>query len=188
MPDTLEERSVLVDIPKLSADANHRLTEAVRSVVGSDRVRVPADRPRVSQGENAHLRPSQRVTATKAMSVGVLAVAACVGLIIVIWAGNSWWLTALAFVVLAVALAIVIMTIMGLASTTEFSDPFLSALLSEQGVHDPDVLFTTLVDEFTPEPEGGHRTAAVEDDPAKAAAEQREAITPSGGPSEAVGP
>ena len=185
----VEERVVQVNDPKLSEDANRRLTEAVREVVGSDRVRVPTDRTRVSEGQRPTAPFMQRVTSTSAAVVGMVAVAVCVGLIIVTTTGgNSWWLTALAVVVLAVALAVVTLTIIGLASTAEYPDPNLAALLDEQGMRNPEVRFSELVHEFTPVPDEEHRTVAVEDDPALAAAEQTEAGTPSGGPSTAVGP
>jgi hypothetical protein len=190
MPDAgrLEERVVEVNDPKLTADANHRLTLALREVIGTDRVRVPADRVRVSQGERPPASLAARVTATKAMVVGTLAVAVGVGMIIAT-TGGSWFLTGVAVFVLAIALAVVVVTIIGLASTPEYPDPGLVALLAEQGYRDPEVRFSELVHEFTPAPdEPEDRSTAVEDDPAEAAAEQTEAVTPSGGPSTAVGP
>jgi hypothetical protein len=183
----LEQRVVEVNDPALSQDANRRLTEAVREVIGADRVMVPADRIRVSHGERRHLSPMERVTSSRMMALGLVAVGVCVGLVVVT-TGESWWSLALAFVVLAVALAAVTWSIIALASTTEYPDAGLVALLAEQGVHDPEVRFTELVQEFTPVADGEYRRTAVEDDPARAAAEQREAITPSGGPSDAVGP
>jgi hypothetical protein len=188
MPDTFEERIVEVNDPELSASANHRLTEAVREVVGTDRVRVPADRPRYSQGERPHTSPLSRITSTKMMIIGLVAVGVCVGLVIVATTGNHWWLTGVAFVVLAIALAAVTFSIVGLASTAEFPDPGLAALLSEEGVRDPEIRFSALVREFTPVDDDEHRDTAVEDDPAQATAEQRGSMTPSGGPSTAVGP
>jgi hypothetical protein len=185
----LEQRTVEVNDPELSADANRRLTEAVREVVGSDRVLVPADRPRVSQGERSGATLTQRMTSTMAMGIGAIAVAVCVALIIVTTLGGRWYLTAITFVVLAIALASVTMSIMGLASTVEYPDPGLVALLSEQGVRDPEVRFSALVKEFTPADDGDeHRSAPAEEDPAQAAAEQESSVTPSGGPSTAVGP
>ena len=185
----LEERTVEVNDPALSPDANRRLTEAVRTVIGADRVLVPADRPRISQGERPRVGPLQKVTSVQAATLGSVAVAAVVGLIIAT-TGNHWWLTAVAFVVLALALTAVTLTIIGLASTTEYPDPTLCALLNEEGVRDPEVRFTEIVHEFTPVSDDGDgdRDAAVEDDQAAAAAEQRGAGTPSGGASEAVGP
>ncbi len=186
---TLEQRTVEVNDPKLSADANRRLTEAVRTVIGADRVTVPADRPRISQGERPRVGPLRRITAVKAATIGSLAVAVVVALIITM-TGNHWWLLVVTFLVLAVALTAVTLTIIGLASTTEYPDPTLCALLAEEGMRDPEVRFTEIVREFTPVGDGGygHRDVAVEDDPTQAAAEQRDAGTPSGGRSEAVGP
>jgi hypothetical protein len=183
----LEERTVEVNDPRLSADANRRLTEAVREVIGADRVLVPADRPRVSQGEQRHIPFWEDVTATKTMALGLIAVGAIVGLIIAT-TYSDWLLTGVTFVVLAIALAAVVKTIMSLASTTEYPDPSLVALLAEQGVRDPENRFSALVHEFTPVSDDEARTTSVEDDPARATAEQAESITPSGGPSAPVGP
>ena len=187
MTAELEERVVEVNDPKLSPDANQRLTEAVREVVGTDRVSVPADRPRVSQGERAQVSPLARVTSTRMMVLGMVAVGVCVGLVIAT-TGDHWFLTGIAFVVLALALTAVTSSIIGLASTQEFPDPSLAALLSEEGVRDPDVRFSELVGEFTPVADDQQRETPVEEDPSQARAEQGEAITPSGGPSTAVGP
>jgi hypothetical protein len=187
MAAPLEERVVEVNDPALSAQANHRLTEAVREVIGADRVMVPADRPHVSQGERARVSPMLRVTTTKMMIIGLVAVAVCVGLIVAT-TGNHWFLLVIAVVVLAISLTAVTMAIIGLASVEEYPDPGLAAMLSEQGVRDPEVRFSAFVREFTPVADSEHRETAVEDSPAQALAEQREAVTPSGGPSTAVGP
>jgi hypothetical protein len=186
----LEERTVEVNDPKLSAEANRRLTDAVRETVGAERVLVPADRPWVSRGENAHVAFYNDMSIFKAASVGSVAVAVGVGLVILTRGVNEWWLLAIAIVVLIVVLASVTRTIIGLASMSEYPDSFLVAYLDEQGVRDPESRFTELVNEFTPvrDDDDEHRETSVEDDPAQARAEQRDSITPSGGPSSAVGP
>jgi hypothetical protein len=188
MADAFEERLVEVNDPKLSASANHRLTEALREVIGSDQVLVPTDRPHLEQGQRSRASPLERITSTKMMVIGLVAVGVCVGLVVVATEGNHWWLTGVAFVVLAIALAAVTASIIALASTQEYPDPGLSAMLSEEGVRDPEVRFSELVREFTPVADGEHRQTGVEDDPAQAAAEQRGSMTPSGGQSTAVGP
>lgn len=184
MADTgaLEERVVEVNDPKLSGEVNLRLTEELREVIGSDRVRVPADRPRVDQGERPKVKLRERATARVVGVIGFLAIAAIVGLLVAVTYG-SWFLTGVTVFVLLVCLFLVTSGIIGLASVSESPDPSLLAWLGEQGVNDPELLFTELVHEFTPPPTGEERTAAVEDDPARAAAEQREALTATGGAS-----
>ncbi len=185
MADELEERMVEVNLPTLSADANHRLTEALRDVIGADRVRVPADRPRPSQGDRPKRGPLERMTTVKAIGVGLLAVAACVALIILTWAGGHWVVTGLAFLVLLAALALVTYSIIALSSVPETPDPGLVALLTEEGIHDPEVRFSEIVMEFTPETgDDEERRTDVLDDPARATAEQAEALTATGGPTE----
>ncbi len=189
MPDAgeLERRTVEVNDPAYSDDVNRRLTEAVREVIGTDSVLVPVDRPRVSQGEQAPGGPFDRITHTKAVAVGMVAVGVLVGLIVAL-TGGHWWLTGVVFAVLGVALAVVVMTILGLSSTTDYPDPGLVAILSEQGIRDPEVRFSEIIHEFTPVDDDEDRDTPVEEDPAQASAEQRTSVTPSGGPSEAVGP
>ena len=52
----LQEREVRAEDPQLSVETNARLTEELRATLGTDRVRVPADRPRASQGEESARR------------------------------------------------------------------------------------------------------------------------------------
>jgi hypothetical protein len=184
MADQEEERTVEVDLPTLSADANHRLTEALRDTIGADTVRVPADRPHPSRGERPHRNPLERMTTVKAISVGLLSVAVCVGLIIATALSSDWLLTALAFVALLITLCLVTVSIIALSSVPEYPDSGLVALLAEEGISDPEVRFSEIVMEFTPEV-GDHeeRHTDVQDDPARAIAEQQGALTATGGPS-----
>ena len=183
----LEERTVEVRDPSLSDEANARLTEAVREVIGTDTVRVPADRARVSRGEKGRVSWYDNMGIFRAASVGSFAVVAGVAMVI-LTTGDHWYLLAIAFVVLVIALASVTRTIIGLAGLSEYPDPFLVAYLGEQGVRDPEARFTELVHEFTPLSTGESRSTSVEDDPATAASEQRESGTPAGGATSAVGP
>ena len=184
----LEERKVEVNDPSLSPEANALMTRAVRDIIGLDVVEVPANRPRPSLGERPRGNLFTRATPTTAMTVGMIAVGAGVGMIVSM-IDHRWWTTGVAFLVLLVALGFVTMTIIGLASTTSYSDPNTAAALSELGVLDAEPRLSEIVREFSaPYESDGHRTTPVEDAPAAAEAEQAEAITPSGGPSEAVGP
>jgi hypothetical protein len=74
--------------------------------------------------------------------------------------------------------------------TTERPAPSLVAAMEEEGVINPERHFTRLVDEFreTDTDDGEDRSTAVNDDPAAVAAEQGSAMTPTSGPSRAVGP
>lgn len=185
----LEERKVEVNDPSLSPEANALMTRAVREIVGTDSMQVPADRPRPSQGERPRGNPFDRVTATMAMALGIVAVGACIGLIVSM-TDHRWWTTGVAFLVLVIALAAVTLTIVGLASTTAYADPNTAAALSELGVSNFEPRLSEIVREFTPveSDTGEDRTISVEDHPAAAEAEQQDAVTPSGGSSQAVGP
>jgi hypothetical protein len=187
-----ERREVTVDEPELSPQTNDLLTAEVREVVGDDHVTVPADRSRPSRGEAspqpthrlvAELKPNRFIIAMIGGSFVVIAA-------IVALAVGSWWILVGAFLVLIVVLAAMIATVLRMTSNSERPSATTVAALEEDGVGDPERHFSELVKEFTPEPsgDGQHRTTAVEDEPASAGAEQEDAITPSGGPSRAVGP
>ena len=190
--DRIERREVRVDEPQLSRRTNERLTDEVREVVGEDHVDVPAQRPHPSRG-GAAASPGRRSIAELnsnrfiAVMVGAssVVVAAIVALVV-----GQWWILAGAVLVLGVVTAAVVMTVLRMTSNPERPSATTVAALEEEGVGDPERHFSELVAEFTPdrETEGEHRTTAVEDDPAGAGAEQGDAITPSGGPSEAKGP
>ncbi|MFZ0388326.1 MAG: hypothetical protein WAL22_21870 [Solirubrobacteraceae bacterium] len=181
-----------VDEPKLSPQTNERLTAEVREVVGDDHVTVPADRPRPSRGE-ALPEPGPRLTAELAPNRFIMAMiggsSLVIGAIVALVIGH-WWILPVAFVVLGVVTATVVAIVLRMTSNQERPSATTVAALEEDGVGNPERHFSELVKEFTPEPKGEdeHRTTAVEDDAAKAGAEQETAITPSGGPSEATGP
>jgi hypothetical protein len=191
----LGRRSVEVDEPELSALTNAQLTDEVRDVIGADAVEVPADRPHPSAGEHVEHRrslplpfplPNNFVVAWGVPALVVIG--AIVALAVVV---HSWWTVVLAFLVLAAMTYIVVAMIIKMTSNPERPSSTTVAAMEEEGVTDPEQLFSDVVAEFTPEPdadgETGRTVDAVED-PATAAAEQRDATTPSGGPSRAVGP
>ncbi|HTU31350.1 MAG TPA: hypothetical protein VMF07_18300 [Solirubrobacteraceae bacterium] len=184
MAAELEERTVEVNLPTLTADANHRLTVALRDVIGADRVSVPADRPRPSQGDRPHTSQMRRMTTVKAIGLGLVAVVIGVAFVIFTALSHDWLLTGIAFVVLLGSLTVVTMAIIELASVQEYPDPGIVALLAEQGISDPEVRFSEIVMEFTPEVgEHEERHTPVTDDAARALAEQQGALTPTSGPS-----
>jgi hypothetical protein len=185
MAGQLEGRTVEVNLPEMSSEVNGRLTAELREIIGSESVRVPADRPHPSQGERPKGGPLQRMTTLKVAALGMVAVAGCIALVIVTALGGQWILTALAFVVLLLALLAVTASIIALSSIPEYPDPNLIALLSEQGISDPEVRFSEIVMEFTPETgDDEERPTDVLDDPARATAEQQEALTATSGPTE----
>ncbi len=152
MAAQLEERKVEVNLPDLTPEINQRLTDELREIIGTDTVSVPADRPHPSQGERPHAaNPLQRMTTVKAMTLGLISVAAGVALIVLTALSGDWLLTALAFVVLLVTLTAVTTAILYLSSVAEYPDAGLVALLAEHGVSDPEVRFSEIVMEFTPE-------------------------------------
>jgi hypothetical protein len=194
-----EEREVRVEDPSLSPETNARLTEELRETIGADRVRVPADRPRASRGEEAERREGalaylgmHRFVLLRNTAI-LLTFAAVLSLIT-----NNWWLLALAAGVHALATMTVVLTAVRMTTITEHPAPGVAAAMAEEGVSSPDERFSEMVDEFRPQTSGGagdvvsaggnDRTVEAGADPAVAGAEQSTAWTPSAGPSRAVGP
>jgi hypothetical protein len=190
-----ERRAVEVHEPGLSESTNAQLTEEVREVIGADEVKIPVDRPHASTGEHVEHRrslplpfplPNNFVVAWGVPALVVIGAIAALAVVV-----HSWWTVVLAFLVLAAMTYIVVAMIIKMTSNPERPSSTTVAAMEEEGVDDPEQLFSDVVAEFTPEPDAGEetgRTTDAVDDPAAAAAEQRDATTPSGGPSRAVGP
>lgn len=193
----LEEREVVAEDPELSPEINQQLTEELREVVGSDRVKVPADRPRPSRGEE---RPRQSGGAYLSMhrmqliriTVIVLTLAAIISL-----ATGYWWLLGVAAGVHALGTMTVTMFVVRLTTITERPSPTLAAAMTEEGVASPEERFSEMVEEFREQPDHGasevlspgfnERTASASENPAQATAEQSSAMTPTAEPSQPVG-
>ena len=191
----LERRAVEVHEPGLSESTNQQLTDEVRDIIGADEVEIPADRPHPSTGEHVEHRrslplpfplPNNFVAAQGGLALVVIGAIAALAVVT-----HAWWTLVLAFLVLAAMTYVVVAMIIKMTSNPERPAPTTVAAMEAEGVDDPEQLFSDVVAEFTAEPnadgETGRTTDAV-DDPAQAAAEQRDATTPSGGPSRSVGP
>jgi hypothetical protein len=191
----LERRAVEVREPGLSESTNAQLTDEVRDVIGADQVDVPADRPHPSTGE--HVKPQRLLPLQFPLpdnfvvaqgSLALVVVGAIAALAVAI---HRWWTLVLALSVLGAMTYVVVAMIIKMTSNPGRPEPGTVAAMEQEGICDPEQLFSDIIAEFTAGPdtadEPGRTTDAV-DDPAQAAAEQRDATTPSGGPSRAVGP
>jgi hypothetical protein len=189
-----EIRDVQVADPELSDAANHRLTEQVQEVIGTDKVRVPADRPHPSHGErpdNAGLLASVWST-NKFIILIITMVFIVIGAIVSIITG-SWWFMAAAVIVDAAGVLLVAGLVLRMTSIRERPDPSTVAMLEEEGVRNPEEHFSNVVAEFTEEhrddtSDSNQRSVTVEDDPLQAGAEQESSTTATGGRSQPVGP
>jgi hypothetical protein len=190
-----ERRTVEVHEPEFSEATNAKLTNELRDVIGADQVEVPVDRPHPSSGEHVEHRrslpipfplPNDLVIAQGGIALVVVGAIAALAVVI-----HRWWTLVLAVLVLGAMTYLVVAMIIRMTSNPERPAPATVAAMEQEGVSNPEQLFSDVVAEFTADPgasgETG-RTTDVVDDPAKAAAEQRDATTASGGPSRAVGP
>jgi hypothetical protein len=190
--DRTETREVRVDEPDLSPQTNQRLTDEVREVVGTDRVTVPADRPRASRGEHLAREHSRRLPwRPKSFLAAQIGAAGLVGGAVLALVTNSWWVLPAVVVLLGAVTYAVVALVMEMTGNVERPSPSTAAALDEEGVKDPEEMFSEVVAEFTEdtgERDERGRTTDVEDDPSRAAAEQESSITPSGGASRPAGP
>jgi hypothetical protein len=193
----LEDREVTVADPQLSEDANRRLTEEVREVVGADHVQVPSDRPHPSQGE----RPASSgllafLSTNRLILVITFMVFLAIGAIVSLSTG-SWWFLPLAAGIHALGTMTVVAVVVRMTTNMERPSPSAVAMLEEEGVRNPEERFSRMVAEFTHGEDrssaevlssgANQRTVAADENPLLAAKEQQSAMTPSAGASRAAG-
>jgi Flp pilus assembly protein TadB len=183
-------RAVRSDDPSLTPEANRLLTEELREIVGADEVEVPAGTPderRAPHAERSTVLGT--IQANKVLFAISLLALLVVGVILSLVTG-SWWALVAALAVHAVGTLLVTTVALRMTSEVEHVDPATSARLQEEGVADPDRLVTDLASEFAGEQEATRAAEIVStgrndnradplDEPARATAEQRTAMTPS---------
>jgi hypothetical protein len=195
--DGTEVREGRAEDPDLSPETNALLTRELREVVGSDRLRVPADRPHATRGEvperltAAAYLSQHRFQLIRATSI-VLTFGAIISLIT-----NDWWLLPVAAGVHALGTMTVTLTIIRMTSQIEHPSPELAAAMAEEGVSSPDERFSQMVAEFSRLPGRGtsevispgsnERTVPAHADTATASTEQASAMTPTEHPSRPAG-
>jgi hypothetical protein len=193
-----EEREVRSDNPELSPEANRLLTEELREAVGSDRVRVRAGSP--APGTNRARARSPLVAtlvANRPIILVTLLAALVVGAAVSLVTG-SWWAVVAVVAAHAIGTLVVATGAIQLTTQTEHASPEVAARLEEQGVADPDRVLSDLVEDYSaaaPRRSAAdvvssgrnERTVTPEENPARAAAEQRTAMTPSSLPGPAAG-
>jgi hypothetical protein len=193
-----ERRLVRSEDPGLSPEANRLLTEELRAVVGRDEVEVSTDTPRRTEERHAtHSRFVATLLSHRQIVLVSLLAAIVVGGIVSLSTG-AYWAVLVAVGLHALGTMIVVAGAVQLTTEVEHVAPDTAARLEDEGVADPDRLLTELVEDFAgaeraggvPEVLGsGHneRTVHASDDPARAALEQRTAMTPQSEPGEAAG-
>jgi hypothetical protein len=146
-----ERREVRSQDPSLTPEANRVLTEELRQVVGRDVVEVPADRPRHERARHG-ARPGPLVDLTaNRLLIGITFLAALVVGAVISLATGSWWFLLLALAVHAITTLIVVGLVLRMTTQTEHLSPGAAARLEDEGVGDPDAVFSDLVHEFAPE-------------------------------------
>jgi hypothetical protein len=194
----LETRAVRVQDPSLSEAANRALTDELREVVGADEVQVPKSTPhreRDVRGTQVGLRG---VMGRNRLLITIVGVCALVVGAIVALAVRQWWVLFIPVGVHAIGTLVVGFMIVQMTTQPESPDPSLSVQLEAEGVEEPERAFNELVEEFTGATGAGGATEVVTtgngsnqgiagEDPARAAAQQRTAMTPAEGATEPAG-
>jgi Flp pilus assembly protein TadB len=191
-----EEREVLIADPHYSETTNARLTEEVRAVLGTERVRVPAGRAHRSRGERPPERRGWRSPWVLNALFQLAALLVFAGVIAL--TGASWWLLPIVVVLEMLAVTAAVLGTLRLTTITEHPSPEVAAAMYEAGDQSPDEAFSRLVAEFRPREERGlgelaapeheARTVAAnrERDPAQAGVEQASSWTATAQPSQPV--
>lgn len=186
----MERRVVRSQDPSLSDRANAVLTDELRRVVGADAVEVPADRPHVEKRRHGgHSGPLVELVDNR-LALGMIGLAAVVvGAVITLITG-SWIFLVIAIALDLIGLLLVATLVLRMTGEQEHLSPTATALLEDEGVEDPDGLFTRLIAEFSPPDDDSRddRSTPAHADPAQAVTEQDTAMTPTQDPSRPVGP
>ena len=185
-----ERRTITSGDPSLSPEANRELTGDLRQITGREQVAVPASRAHEERARHGQ-RPGLLVALhDNQLALGMTFLAAIVVGAVVSLATGSWWFLLIALVVDVAGVLLVTAGVLRMTKATEHPSPELAARLESEGVTDPDRMLTDLVHEYAPSDDDADedRTIRPDDDPARASAEQRDAITPTDRPSRPIGP
>jgi hypothetical protein len=193
-----EEREVRSDLPDLSPEANRLLTEELREAVGTETVQVPVGTPRRGTDRPQAGSPlAATLASNRPLIIITLVAAVAVGAAVSLATGN-WWAVVAMVAVHALGTLVVATAAIQLTTQTEHASPQVTARLEEEGVADPDRVLSDLMEDYAPttSPRGtadvvsegrNERTVRADDDPARAAAEQRTAMTPTSAPGPVAG-
>ncbi len=176
--------------PSLSPEANRILRGELREAVGDEAVDAAADRPSETRRRHGGRSGLAVIFAANRLAASIGLLSAMVIAAVLLLSTGSWWFLALVVVVLLLAMIAVVLVALQMTTETEHLSPTAAARLEAEGVADPDAAFSDLVEDVASgEPgEARGRETPVEEQPARAAAEQRSAVTPSHDPSKPVGP
>jgi hypothetical protein len=197
-PEETERRFVRSEDPSLSPEANRLLTDELREVVGADEVEVPKDTPRrATERHGSRSTMVATLVDNRPIVLVTLLAAVVVGGIVSLTTG--WYVAVLLAVGLhALCTMLIVAGAVQLTTQVEHVAPETAARLEEEGVGDPDRVLGELVEDFTGTRKAGgvpeviaagdnERTVEAGADPARAAIEQRTAMTPQARPGPSAG-
>ncbi|MBB4662272.1 hypothetical protein [Conexibacter arvalis] len=175
---------------RLSRETERQLTAELREAVGRDDATLTPEL--IARARERHERGGSFVAtlATNRLYIAISFFALVVIGGAIALATGSWWVLVGAVALHATGTLLTAGLALQLTTETEHVSPTVAARLEEEGVGDPDRVFTELVEEYAGEDPRERRARDVvesganelsmlpQDDPARATAEQRTAMTP----------
>ncbi|MDO9353438.1 MAG: hypothetical protein Q7T55_07075 [Solirubrobacteraceae bacterium] len=151
-PQIMVTRSVESHDPSLSDETNEMLTAELRAVIGSDSVQVPESWP--DHSHDRHATHTSMMASAILLRIFIAIVGfmlAMTALIAVIATSESWAAVALTTTLFLPTTWVIATLVLRTFNEFEHVDPELAAILTAEGVGDPDRTFTDLVHDFRPE-------------------------------------
>src|SRR5215207_5699131 len=166
--ERVERREVQSADPSLSPEANRVLTDELRQVVGGDEAEVPVERSHVERERHGGRAGFAVLVAQHRLVVAMTVLAALVVGAIVSLTTGSWWFLLLALGFHAFGTIVIVTIVLAMTTETEHLSPSAAAHLEDEGVSNPDRVFSDLVEEFAPGDRGGdERETPAHEDPAQ---------------------
>ena len=148
MPGHTERRLIRSEDPSLSPETNAWLTEELRAVLGCDEVVVDVDTTDALHARHGGHRAFVPLFAENRVAFGSGFAALIVFGAIVALATGSWWVLGVAVLLDILGVLAVGGLILEITSETEHVSGALAVRLEDEGVADPDRLFTELVEDY----------------------------------------
>jgi hypothetical protein len=141
-------RTVISHDPSLSDEANRLLTDELRLVIGGDSVELDEGSPDHSGDRHGHHNAAVVGAVEMRLMLSIVGLMfVMIGTIVLVGLDGYWWLL-LALGALGPTTVIVATVITRMTDEFEHLSPETAAVLSHEGVPDPDGFFTQLVGDF----------------------------------------
>ena len=125
------------------------VTEELQETLHASSTRLGDDAPTYERERHGtHSPVVSLLVANRFVLISTLLILLVVGIVASIAIG-SWWALAAALIVHALGTLVTVSVALRMTTETEHPSPEVAARLEDEGVGDPDALFTELVEEFS---------------------------------------